>query len=70
MSAYIDGFIVPVPKKKLAAYRRMARKFDALWLKEDEEDINLMKYPLRQRKEILNKIVKERPGILEIVKYQ
>ena len=44
--------------------------FDALWLKEDEEDINLMKYPLRQRKEILNKIVKERPGILEIVKYQ
>lgn len=44
--------------------------FDVLWLKEDDEDINLMKYPLRQRKEILNKIVKERAGILEIVKYQ
>lgn len=29
-----------------------------------------MKYPLRQRKEILKKIVKERPGILEVVKYQ
>jgi ATP-dependent DNA ligase len=29
-----------------------------------------MKYPLRQRKEILSKIVKERPGILEIVKFQ
>ena len=44
--------------------------FDVLWLKEDDEDINLMKFPLRQRKEILNKIVKERPGVLEIVKYQ
>ena len=31
--AYVDGFIVPVPKKNLAAYRRMARKFDALWIK-------------------------------------
>ena len=23
--AYVDGFIVPVPKKSLDAYRRMAR---------------------------------------------
>lgn len=38
--------------------------FDVLWLKEDNEEINLMKYPLRQRKEILNKIVKERQGVL------
>jgi ATP-dependent DNA ligase len=38
--------------------------FDVLWLKEENEEINLMKYPLRQRKEILNKIVKEKPGIL------
>ena len=34
MSAlYVDGFVVPVPKKNLAAYRRMARKYDALWIK-------------------------------------
>ena len=32
MSVYIDGFVVPVPKKNLAAYRRMARKYDALWI--------------------------------------
>lgn len=44
--------------------------FDVLWLKEDDEDINLMKYPLKKRKDILKKIVKERPGILETVKYQ
>lgn len=33
MSVYVDGFVAPVPKKKLADYRRMARKFDALWIK-------------------------------------
>ena len=29
--AYVDGFIVPVPKKNLAAYRRMARKAGKIW---------------------------------------
>jgi uncharacterized protein YbaA (DUF1428 family) len=29
--AYVDGFIVPVPKKKLAAYRRMARMAGKVW---------------------------------------
>jgi len=33
MSVYVDGFVVPVPKNKLADYRRMARKFGALWIK-------------------------------------
>jgi uncharacterized protein YbaA (DUF1428 family) len=28
---YVDGFIVPVPKKKLAAYRSMARKAGKIW---------------------------------------
>ena len=28
---YVDGFIVPVPKKKLAAYRKMAKKAGAVW---------------------------------------
>lgn len=26
MPKYVDGFIVPVPKKKVEAYRRMAQK--------------------------------------------
>ena len=30
--AYVDGFVLPVPKKKLAAYRRMARKAGKVWL--------------------------------------
>jgi uncharacterized protein YbaA (DUF1428 family) len=29
--AYVDGFVVPVPKKKLGAYRRMARKAGKIW---------------------------------------
>jgi uncharacterized protein YbaA (DUF1428 family) len=28
---YIDGFVVPVPKKNLAAYRAMARKAGKIW---------------------------------------
>ena len=29
--AYVDGFVVPVPKKKLHAYRSMARKAGKIW---------------------------------------
>jgi uncharacterized protein YbaA (DUF1428 family) len=29
--AYVDGFVVPVPKKKVQAYRRMARKASKVW---------------------------------------
>src|SRR5574341_1011514 len=31
MPKYIDGFVLPVPIKKLAAYRRMARKASKIW---------------------------------------
>ena len=30
--SYVDGFVVPVPIKNLAAYRRMARKACKVWL--------------------------------------
>jgi uncharacterized protein YbaA (DUF1428 family) len=29
---YVDGFVVPVPKKNLAAYRRMATKCGKVWM--------------------------------------
>ena len=29
--AYVDGFVLPVPKKKLDAYRRMAKKAGKIW---------------------------------------
>jgi uncharacterized protein YbaA (DUF1428 family) len=29
--AYVDGFVLPVPKRKLQAYRAMARKAGKIW---------------------------------------
>ena len=31
--AYVDGFIVPVKKKKVAAYKKIAQKAGKLWMK-------------------------------------
>jgi uncharacterized protein YbaA (DUF1428 family) len=30
--AYVDGFVLAVPKKKLAAYRRLARQAGKVWM--------------------------------------
>ena len=32
MAHYVDGFVLPVPKRKLAAYRAMARKAGKIWM--------------------------------------
>jgi uncharacterized protein YbaA (DUF1428 family) len=29
--AYVDGFLIPVPRKNLAAYRRMSQKAGKVW---------------------------------------
>jgi uncharacterized protein YbaA (DUF1428 family) len=31
MARYVDGFVLPVPKKKVQAYRRMAQKAGKVW---------------------------------------
>lgn len=31
--SYVDGFVLPVPKKNLAAYRKMARRAGKVWMK-------------------------------------
>ena len=31
MAKYVDGFIVPVPKRKLATYRALARRAGKVW---------------------------------------
>lgn len=33
MANYVDGFIVPVPKKNIKAYRKIAVKFGKMWKK-------------------------------------
>ncbi len=32
MSNYVDGFVVPVPKRNVDAYRELAAKAGALWI--------------------------------------
>ena len=32
MARYVDGFVLPMPKKNLAAYRRLARKAGKIWM--------------------------------------
>ena len=29
--SYVDGFVVPVPKRKIQAYKRMSRKAGKIW---------------------------------------
>jgi uncharacterized protein YbaA (DUF1428 family) len=31
MARYVDGFIVPVPRRKIADYRRMAQRAGRIW---------------------------------------
>ena len=31
MAQYVDGFVVPVPKRSIDAYRRIARKAGKIW---------------------------------------
>jgi uncharacterized protein YbaA (DUF1428 family) len=31
MARYVDGFVLPVPKRKAAEYRRIARKAGKIW---------------------------------------
>jgi uncharacterized protein YbaA (DUF1428 family) len=31
MARYVDGFVVPVPKRNVDAYRRLARKMGKVW---------------------------------------
>ncbi|MCP5327739.1 MAG: DUF1428 domain-containing protein [Steroidobacteraceae bacterium] len=33
MSLYVDGFLTPVPKSKVAAYRSLARRAGKVWMK-------------------------------------
>ena len=31
MAHYVDGYVLPVPKKKIGAYRKMAQKAGKIW---------------------------------------
>ena len=33
MSTYVDGFVIPIPKNKVAAYKKMAKMGCKVWMK-------------------------------------
>jgi uncharacterized protein YbaA (DUF1428 family) len=33
MPQYVDGFVLPIPKRNVDAYRKMARKAGKIWMK-------------------------------------
>jgi uncharacterized protein YbaA (DUF1428 family) len=33
MNKYVDGFVIPIPKKNLKAYRKMAKNAGKIWIK-------------------------------------
>lgn len=39
MSRYVDGFVLPVPKKNITAYRRMAQKAGKVWREHREFEV-------------------------------
>jgi len=45
MPGYVDGFVVPVPKRKVAAYRRMSRLAGKVWRDRDRINAKVMRDP-------------------------
>jgi len=39
MPRYVDGYVLPVPKQNLAAYRRMAQKAGKIWREHGALDV-------------------------------
>lgn len=46
--AYVDGFVIPVPKKNIAAYKKIAKKAGKIWM--DHGAINYVETALEDSK--------------------
>jgi uncharacterized protein YbaA (DUF1428 family) len=47
---YVDGYVLPVPRRKLAAYRRIAQRGGKVWRDHAGDDLNVKKLaPFPQR---------------------
>ena len=40
MARYVDGYVLPVPKKNLPAYRQLARKCAKIWIEHGALEVN------------------------------
>ena len=43
MSQYIDGFVLSIPKDKLAAYKKLATKAGKLWREHGALDLSVVR---------------------------
>ena len=68
---YVDGFVLPLPKKKLQAYRKMAREAGRIWIEHGAleyrecvgEDLNVkMGLPFPQ-------LIKQKPGEIAVISW-
>ena len=50
MAHYVDGFVLPVPKQSLDAYRRMARKAGKVWMEHGALQYRAAIYGMRCRR--------------------
>ena len=46
---YVDGFVIPVPKKKVQAYRRIALKAGKIWREHGALEVREPAMTLRSR---------------------
>jgi uncharacterized protein YbaA (DUF1428 family) len=47
--SYIDGIVVPVPRKNLAAYRKMATRAGKIWIEHGALELRLPGFTLPAR---------------------
>jgi uncharacterized protein YbaA (DUF1428 family) len=67
--AYVDGFLLPLPKRKLQAYRRIAKAAGRIWLKygaleyrECAGDSFTSEWGGKTHKSLFPKTVRAKPG--------
>ena len=64
MARYVDGFVIPMPKKKIAAYRRIARKAGEVWMEHGALEYRecLVEDPRAKGALPFPRLVKAKPG--------
>jgi len=64
MPRYVDGFVLPVPKRSIPAYRRMAQKAGKIWMEHGAlEYLECMGDDLKVKKVVpFPRLAKTKPG--------
>jgi len=71
MAHYVDGFVIPVPKRKLATYRRMATLAGRVWMEHGALDYRetVADDVKRGKRTSFPRSVKAKPGETVVLSY-